>query len=89
MEENKNALDKWLEFREEELETLTGDDKEHLYYFERHADAILNCVDGEMYKFAEEELDKLEQEILDSTEHFNRKYYMVGFRDAMETLRKI
>lgn len=84
MEENKNVLDKWFEFREDELENLTGDDKEHLYYFEKHADVVLNCVDGEMYDFAKEELNKLEKEILDSTEYFNRKYYMAGFRDAME-----
>lgn len=86
MEENKNVLDKWFEFREAELESLTGDDKEHLYYFEKHTDAVLNCVDGEMYEFAKEELDKLEQEILDSTEHFNKKYYMAGFRDAVGIL---
>lgn len=83
MEENKNVLDKWFEFREEELETLTGDDKKHLYYFEKHAEVVLNCVDAEMYDFAKEELNELELEILDSTEHFNRKYYMASFRDAV------
>ena len=60
MEDNKNVFNKWFEFRVEELETLNGDDKKHLYYFEKHEEAILNCVDGEMYEFAKEELDKLE-----------------------------
>lgn len=88
MEENKNILDKWFEFREEELETLTGEDKKHLYYFENHAEAVLNCVNEEMYKFTKKELDNLEQEILASTGHFNRKYYMAGFMDVVKNMKK-
>lgn len=49
MEENKNVLDKWFYFREEELESLSGDDKEYSYYFEKYEDTILNCLDSEMY----------------------------------------
>lgn len=69
MEKKKNLFEKWLEFREEELECeLSKEDKKH------------------MYDFAKKELDKLEEDVLDSMEHFNRKYYMAGFSDALEII---
>ena len=87
MEEKENLLEKWLEFREEELESgLSKEDKKHMYYFEKCADMVLNCIDGDMYNFAKKELDKLEENILDSMGHFNRKYYMAGFSDALEII---
>lgn len=90
MEDEKNVLEKWLEFREEELETgLSKEDKKHMYDFEKCADMVLNCVDGDMYNFVKKELDKLEENILDSIGHFNRKYYMAGFNDALEIILKM
>ncbi|MCI8362856.1 MAG: hypothetical protein HFJ41_07070 [Clostridia bacterium] len=87
MEEKKNVLEKRLEFREEELESgLSKEDKKHMYDFEKCADMVLNCVDGDMYNFAKKELDKLEGDVLDSMGHFNRKYYMAGFSDAVEII---
>ena len=89
MEEKRNLLEKWLEFREDELETLSDNDKKHMYDFEKCADMVLNCVDGEMYDFAKKELDKLEEDILDSLQHFNKKYYMAGFSDVLEIILKM
>lgn len=86
MEEKKNLLEKWLEFREDELETLSSDDKKHMFNFEKCVDMILNCVDGEIHDSFKKELDKLESDVLDSIEHFNRKYYMAGFSDALEII---
>ena len=44
MEEKKDLLEKWLEFREEELEAgLSKEDKKHMYDFEKCADMVLNC----------------------------------------------
>lgn len=34
--ENKNILDKWLEFRTEDLARLDLEDKEHLPHFDKH-----------------------------------------------------
>ena len=90
MEKKKNVLERWLEFREEELECgLSKEDKKHMYDFEKCADMVLNCVDGEMYDFAKKELDKLEEDVLDSLQHFNKKYYMAGFSDALEIILKM
>lgn len=86
MEEKRNLLEKWLEFREDELETLSGDDKKHMFNFENCVDMILNCVNRDMYDSIKKELDKLERDVLDSIEHFNRKYYMAGFSDALEII---
>lgn len=79
-------LERWLEFREEELETLSSDDKKHMYDFEKCTDLLLNCVGGDMYDFAKKELDKLAEDVLDSMGHFNKKYYMTGFSDALEII---
>lgn len=89
MEEKKNLLEKWLEFREDELETLTGDDKKYMFDFESCIDMILNCIDGKMYDSVKKELDKLESDVLDSLKHFNRKYYMAGFSDALDIILKM
>ncbi|MCI8655517.1 MAG: hypothetical protein HFJ48_06615 [Clostridia bacterium] len=90
MEDKKNLLEKWLEVREEELECgLSKEDKKHMYDFEKCADMVLNCVDGDMYSFAKQELDKLESDVLDSMVHFNKKYYMTGFSDALDVILKI
>ncbi len=90
MEVEKNVLEKWLEFREEELECgLSKEDKKHMYDFEKCADMVLNCVDGDMYNFVKKELDKLESDVLDSMVHFNRKYYMAGFNGAFEIILKM
>lgn len=90
MEKKKNLLEKWFEFREEELECgLSKEDKKHMYDFEKCVDMVLNCVDGGMYEFAKRELDKLEEDILDSLQYFNKKYYMAGFSDALEIIMKM
>lgn len=89
MEEKKNLLEKWLEFREDELETLSNDDKKHMFNFEKCVDMISNCVNVDMYDSVKKELDKLENDVLDSIEHFNRKYYMAGFNDALDIILKM
>ena len=90
MEKKKNVLERWFEFREEELECgLSKEDKKHMYDFEKCVDMGLNCIDGDMYNFAKKELDKLENDVLNSMEHFNRKYYMAGFSDALEIIMKM
>lgn len=89
MEEKKNLLEKWLEFREDELETLSSDDKKHMFDFEKCVDMISNCINGDMHDSAKKELDKLESDVLDSIEHFNRKYYMAGFNDALDIILKM
>mgnify|MGYP001026097786 CR=1 FL=1 len=90
MEEKKDLLEKWLEFREEELESgLDKEDKKHMYDFEKCTDMVLNYVNGDMYNFAKKELDKLESDVLDSMGYFNRKYYIAGFNDALEIILKM
>ena len=55
MEKKKNVLERWFEFREEELECgLSKEDKKHMYDFEKCVDMVLNCIDGDMYNFAKE-----------------------------------
>lgn len=89
MEEKKDLLERSLEFREEESETLNSEDKKHMYDFEKCKDMVLNFVDGEMFYFAKKELDKLEENVLDSLQYFNKKYYMAEFSDAWDIILKM
>ncbi len=90
MKKEKNVLEKWFEFREEELETeLSEEDKNHIYDFEKCINTILNYIDNETHQYAKKKLDKLEEEILDSFYYFNRKYYITGFTDALDMILKI
>lgn len=68
---------------------LTKEEKNYMYDFERCTNNILEIVDSEIYDYIRKELDKLEEQILRSMEHFNKKYYMVGFMDALEIILKI
>lgn len=88
MKNNKNVLNKWFEYREEELETnLSQEDKKYAYYFEKHRNAILNCVNKEVSELINSELDKLQEDVVKSLMYFNRKYYMGGFRDAVGIIK--
>ena len=90
IEKKKNVLERWFDFKEEELECgLNKEDKKYMYDFEKCADMVLNCVDGGMHDFAKKELDKLEEDILDSLQYFNKKYYMAGFNDVLDIILKM
>lgn len=90
MEDKKNVINKWFEFREEELETnLSQEDKKYSYYFEEHRNVILNCANKELYDLINGELDKLQEDVVKSLMYFNRKYYMAGFIDVAGIIGRI
>ena len=69
-----DILKKWLDFREEELGSLTcKEDKEHFIYFEEITTDILN-------------LERLDDNIMDYMHYWFEKYYRNGFCDAVELI---
>ena len=78
-----NIIDKWIDFREEELSILSFDDKKHIIYFDKHSENILKNVASSNKKFVRKELFELDNEFADYTSYWNKKYYKNGFKDAM------
>lgn len=55
-----DILKEWLDFREEELGSLTcKEDKEHFIYFEEISTDILNNVSGNNIEYVKSQLEKL------------------------------
>ena len=68
-----DILKEWLDFREEELGSLTcKEDKEHFIYFEEISTDILNNVSG--------------NNIMEYMHYWFEKYYRNGFCDAVELI---
>lgn len=81
-----NLIDEWLDFREEYLSILNNDDKKHSIYFDEHTEKILNNVPNINQKFVKQQLFELDNEFVDYTNYWNRKYYKNGFKDAFNLI---
>ena len=81
-----NLIDEWLDFREEYLSILNNDDKKHSIYFDEHTEKILNNVPKINQKFVKQQLYELDNEFVDYTNYWNRKYYKNGFKDAFNLI---
>ena len=80
-------LKTWLDFREEELGTLSyKEDKEHFIYFEEITDSILNNVSGNNIEYVKSRLEKLDDNIMEYMHYWIEKYYRNGFCDAVELI---
>lgn len=87
MNNYEKLLDKWFQFREEELESnLNEEDKKYSYCFDEHRNNILNCIGEERQNLVNNELDKLERQAMNSMDYFNKKYYITGFNDAINLI---
>lgn len=87
MDDYENLLDKWFQFREEELESnLNEEDKKYSYCFVEHRNNILNCIGEEIQNLVNNELDKLERQVMNSIDYFNKKYYVTGFKDVINLI---
>ena len=84
-EESENLLEKWLEFREEDLCRLTSDeDRKHHIYFEEISKRILKCIPKENRKYVQKQLQLLDKNFMDYITYWNAKYYRNGFCDAIK-----
>ena len=60
-----DILKEWLDFREEELGSLTcKEDKEHFIYFEEISEDILNNISGNNIEYVKSQLEKLDDNIM-------------------------
>ena len=83
----KDILKEWLDFREEDLDSLTcKEDKEHFIYFEEISEDILNNVSGNNIEYVKSQLEKLDDNFYHYMDYWFEKYYRNGFCDAVELI---
>ena len=85
-DKSKKLLKEWLEFRQEELSTLTEEDKKHWIYFEEIAKKILDITPIQNLKFVKKQLEQLDHNFFDYNDYWNGKYYCLGFEDGVKLL---
>lgn len=86
-EVNDDILKDWLDFREDDLCSLTCDeDRKHFVYFDEISEKILNSIPKQNRKFVEKQLELLNSSFLDYIVYWNEKYYRNGFYDGIELI---
>ena len=86
-EVNDDILKDWLDFREDDLCSLTCDeDRKHFVYFDEISEKILNSIPKQNRKFVEKQLELLNSSFLDYIVYWNEKYYRNGFCDVIELI---
>lgn len=90
MDLNKNKIEEiineWFNFREETLTQLEPEDKKHLIDFDKHMENIMRNVPECNKKYVKKQFDSLDTNYFDYICYWNEKYYMNGFKDAMNLI---
>ena len=86
-EVNDDILRDWLNFREEDLCSLTcGEDRKHHIYFDEISERILKNVPKQNQKYVQKQLDQLDKNFMDYIDYWNEKYYRNGFADGVQLI---
>lgn len=81
--ELNDLLQEWIIFRDEELSTLTKEDKKHPLHFDELEDKLLKSLPYKNREFAKVILEKIYDDFLDFCGYYNDKYYRAGFGDCL------
>lgn len=79
-----DILKDWIEFREENLSSMSEEDKKHFIYFEEISKRILNSIPNKNRKYVQKQLEILDRNIFDYSFYWNEKYYRNGFCDGVQ-----
>jgi len=86
-EVNDAILKDWLEFREEDLCSLTCDkDRKHFVHFDEISERILKNVPEQNKKYVQKQLNLLDENFMDYIFYWNEKYYSNGFCDGVQLI---
>lgn len=86
-EVNNDILKDWLNFREEDLCSLTCDEyRKHHIYFDEISERILKCVPKKDRKYVEKQLGFLDENFMNYIDYWNEKYYRNGFYDGVQLI---
>ena len=84
---NDDILKDWLNFREEDLCSLTCDeDRKHHIYFDEISERILKNVPKQNQKYVQKQLDQLDKNFMDYIDYWTEKYYRNGFCDGIQLI---
>lgn len=88
MDLDKNSIDdlirSWLDFKEEELSTMSIEDRKHPLHFDTYSQKILKNVPNKNKKYISNVLDDLYDDFVDYITYYNEKYYKIGFGDCLK-----
>ena len=88
-EVNNDILKDWLNFREEDLCSLTYDeDRKHYIYFDEISERILKRVPNKDKKYVEKQLGFLDENFMDYIDYWNEKYYRNGFVNGVQLISR-
>ena len=79
-----DILKDWIEFREENLTSMSEEDKKHFICFEEISKRILNSIPNNNKKYVQKQLDQLDKNFMDYLYYWNEKYYRNGFVDGSQ-----
>lgn len=76
-------FEKWLDFREDELEHLTDEDKKHRANTDEYVNNIIEKIPKENLEYVVMQLQILGDKLAESYTYDKRKYYREGFKDCL------
>ncbi|MCL2859360.1 MAG: hypothetical protein FWF46_02070 [Oscillospiraceae bacterium] len=80
---NANIIKEWFDFREDEIATVTEEDRKYDVHFDEHFENILKLVPENGRVEVKSELDSMYDAFMNYCSHWSEKYYMVGFGDVL------
>lgn len=84
----EELFENWLDFREEKLETLTEEDKEHKRNTDVNVENIIKNIPEENIEYVLEQLHIISDKLVDYSTYYNKKYYKAGFQDCFAIIMK-
>ncbi len=86
-EVNNDILKEWLEFREDEIASLSGsEDRKYHICFDEISEKILRSIPKSNRAFVQNQLNLLDGNFIDYLEYWNEKYYRNGFCDGVQLI---
>ena len=84
---NDDIMKDWLDFRDEDLCTLSCDeDRKHFIYFDEISEKILKNIPEQNKKYVKKQLEQLDENFMDYISYRNEKYYRNGFVDGVQLI---
>lgn len=81
--EMNDLLKQWILFRDEELSTLTNEDKKHRLRFDEFEEKLIKSLPYKNREYAKIVLAKMYDDFIDFCSYYNEKYYKAGFGDCL------
>ena len=82
-EKIEDLLKQWMMFRDEELSTLTKEDKKHPLRFNEFEEKLVKSLPYKNREYTRIVFAKIYDDFIDFCSYYNEKYYRAGFGDCL------